>query len=80
MGSTREEPPTNGEAPRGESRSGRMQCPFCHSYDVARLFVASLGLDSCECAACGARWDEERRTGRYRGRSDRASILMRGQG
>ena len=65
-----------GGDPGRSSRPGRMQCPFCHSYDVARLFVASLGLDSCECAACNSRWDEERRTGRFRGRSDQASILI----
>lgn len=57
--------------------AGRLQCPFCHSYDVARLFVASLGLDSCECAACAGRWDEERTSGRYQGRSDLASIIVR---
>lgn len=57
--------------------SGRLQCPFCTSYDVARLFVASLDLDACACASCSACWDEERGSGRYRGRSDRASILMR---
>ena len=65
--------------PGSESKKDRahLQCPFCNSYDVARLFVASLGLDSCECAACSAHWDEERASGRYRGRSDTASILMR---
>ena len=54
-----------------------MQCPFCLSYDVARLFVASLAIDSCQCASCGGHWDEERDSGRYRGRSDGTSILMR---
>ncbi|HET7476574.1 MAG TPA: hypothetical protein VFJ97_11210 [Dermatophilaceae bacterium] len=57
--------------------SGRLQCPFCNAYDVTRLYVASLGLDSCRCAACGAGWDEDRTSGRYRGGSDRASILVR---
>lgn len=56
--------------------SGRLQCPFCLSYDVARLFVASLGIDSCECASCRGRWDEERDSGRYRGQSDLSSILV----
>ncbi|MGI8810006.1 MAG: hypothetical protein ACR2KK_19610 [Acidimicrobiales bacterium] len=57
--------------------AGRLQCPFCNSYDVARMFVASLGLDSCECVSCSAGWDEERSSGRYRGRSESTSILMR---
>ncbi|MEY2570035.1 MAG: hypothetical protein QOE63_385, partial [Acidimicrobiaceae bacterium] len=34
---------------------GHMQCPFCSSYEVDRLFLASNGLDSCVCLACGAR-------------------------
>lgn len=53
-----------------------MQCPFCHSYDVVRMYVASVKLDSCECAACSERWDEESESGAYRGRSDRASVFM----
>ncbi|MGH9177083.1 MAG: hypothetical protein ACRD0N_00820 [Acidimicrobiales bacterium] len=65
------------EQRRGHARPGRLQCPFCNSYDVARLFVASLDLDACQCAACGSRWDEERSSGRYCGRSDRASIVVR---
>lgn len=58
------------------SDSGHFQCPFCNSYDVARLYVASVNIDSCECAGCGARWDEECGTGAYRGRADRTSVLM----
>lgn len=53
-----------------------MQCPFCHSYDVARMFVASVNLDSCECSTCGERWDEDRGSGQFKGRADRASVLM----
>lgn len=60
----------------GGDAGGHLQCPFCNSYDVARLFLASLNLDSCECASCGARWDEECGSGEYRGRSDRTSVLM----
>jgi hypothetical protein len=52
------------------------QCPFCNSFDVDRLYVGAVKVDSCACASCGARWDEEcgvART-RYVGRPD--SILM----
>jgi Zn ribbon nucleic-acid-binding protein len=60
----------------GTDPGGHLQCPFCNSYDVSRMFLASLNLDSCECASCGARWDEECGSGEYRGRADRASVLM----
>jgi hypothetical protein len=43
---------------------------------VSRLFVASLGMDACECASCQGRWDEEHASGAYRGRSERESILV----
>jgi transcription elongation factor Elf1 len=55
---------------------GHFQCPFCNSYDVARLYLASVDMDSCECTSCGARWDEDRATGAFRGRGDRTSVLM----
>ncbi|MDQ1437806.1 MAG: hypothetical protein QOK43_1435 [Acidimicrobiaceae bacterium] len=59
-----------------ENRAGEhFACPFCNSYDVSRLFVASVGIDSCECLSCGARWDQERASGKYCGRSDRGSVL-----
>ena len=51
-------------------------CPFCASYDVLRMYVGLVNVDSCECAACGSRWDEDSRSGRYRGRSERSSVLM----
>ena len=54
---------------------GHLQCPFCSSYDIARLYLASLHLDSCECRACGARWDEEAESGTYRGLSSRSSAV-----
>ena len=50
-------------------------CPFCSAYGVTRLYLASVRLDSCECEACGARWDEEPETGTYRGRSSRESVV-----
>ena len=56
--------------------AGHLTCPFCHSYDVARMFVGSINIDSCECSACGARWDEELGSGQYRGRAQRASVLL----
>ncbi len=55
--------------------STHFACPFCTSYDVNRLYIASVGIDSCECLSCGARWDQERETGKYCGRSDRTSVL-----
>jgi Zn ribbon nucleic-acid-binding protein len=55
--------------------SGRFQCPYCNAYDVTRLFIASTRIDSCECLSCGARWDEETASGRYRGRANSASVV-----
>ena len=55
---------------------GHLACPFCNSYDVTRLFIASLGMDSCECVTCGARWDEDANSGEYRGRANRSSVLL----
>ena len=53
--------------------NGRLQCPFCEAYEVERLYLASLKLDSCECRACNARWDEDSSTGAYRGRGSSTS-------
>jgi len=53
------------------SETTRLGCPFCGAYEVSRLYLASLRLDSCECRACGARWDEELGTGVYRSRPGR---------
>src|SRR5439155_4436343 len=36
-----------------------LRCPFCRAYEVSRLYVAPTQMDACECAACGARLDEE---------------------
>jgi transcription elongation factor Elf1 len=55
---------------------GHFACPFCNSYDVTRLFIASLRMDSCECLTCGARWDEDAKSGKYKGRSNRSSVLL----
>ena len=60
----------------GDKGSGHLQCPYCNSYDISRMYLASVGLDSCECCTCGARWDEDSGSGQYRGRADRASVLM----
>ena len=51
------------------------QCPYCSSYDVERLFLASLRLDSCACLTCGARWDEDATSGEFRGRASRSSVM-----
>jgi hypothetical protein len=55
--------------------AGHLQCPFCEAYEVERLYLGSLHLDSCTCLACGARWDEDAATGRYRGRADTGSVI-----
>ena len=28
-----------------------LRCPFCEAYEVDRLYLASVDLDSCVCAA-----------------------------
>ena len=63
--------------PENENRSGghHLACPFCSGYAIDRLFIASVDLDSCECMSCGARWDEDRGSGEYRGRAARSSVL-----
>ena len=62
--------------PMGASRDhtdvGHMTCPYCAAYEVERLYLGSLGVDSCECVACGARWDQDPRSGAYRGRLSRS--------
>jgi hypothetical protein len=55
--------------------SHRLQCPFCQGYDVDRLYLASLELDACACASCGARWDEKVGTGEFVGRGSSATVL-----
>ena len=51
------------------------QCPYCRSFEVDRMYLASLRLDSCACLACGARWDEDAVSGEFRGRSTRSSVM-----
>lgn len=63
----------------GES-GGHLQCPFCSSYEVDRLYLASLGLDSCACLTCGARWDEDAQSGEYKGRASRSSVMAPREG
>jgi hypothetical protein len=55
---------------------GKLSCPFCAGYEISRLYIASIDVDACECASCGARWEEERASGEYRGRSPKASVLL----
>jgi hypothetical protein len=57
---------------------GHLQCPFCEAYEVERLYLASLRLDSCACASCGARWDEDPVTGDYRGRAAKQGLDVGG--
>ncbi len=54
-----------------------LQCPFCESYETERLYLASVGVDSCRCSSCGARWDEDLGSGRFRGRGSAESALRR---
>ena len=51
---------------------GRLQCPYCDSYEIDRLYLASMRVDSCVCTSCGARWDEDTATGEFRGRRSQA--------
>ena len=51
----------------------RLVCPYCASYEVERLYLASVRMDSCRCRACGAGWDEELETGQFRGRAASSS-------
>ena len=60
-----------------EGEPGHLQCPFCGCYVVSRLFVGAVNLDSCECADCGARWDEQKGSGNFCGRSAPSSYLVR---
>ncbi len=52
-----------------------LRCPYCESYDVERLYLASTRSDSCRCNGCGVSWDEERSSGDYRGRGERETAL-----
>lgn len=51
------------------------QCPYCESFEVDRLYLASMNLDSCVCSACGARWDEDATSGEFRGRASQSSVM-----
>ena len=51
------------------------QCPYCSSFEVDRLYLASLRLDSCACLTCGARWDEDAASGEFRGRSSQSAVM-----
>jgi hypothetical protein len=55
--------------------SHHLRCPFCEAYEVERLYLASLCLDSCACLSCGARWDEDPATGGFRGRSSESTVV-----
>ncbi len=53
-----------------------MQCPFCASYDVSRMFVGSRAADWCECVVCGSGWEESVVTGATRRRPSSASVVI----
>ena len=59
-------------------RAGHLQCPFCEAYEVERLYLASLRLDSCACSSCGARWDEDPVSGEYLGRASKETVFDSG--
>jgi predicted RNA-binding Zn-ribbon protein involved in translation (DUF1610 family) len=58
-----------------EDDAEHFQCPYCASFEVDRLFLASMHMDSCACLTCGARWDEDATSGEFRGRSSRSSVM-----
>jgi hypothetical protein len=64
-----------GGAMSHSERARHLRCPFCEAYEVERLFLASLRLDSCACGSCGARWDEDPVSGDFRGRSSPESVV-----
>lgn len=45
----------------------RPRCPACRALDVARLYLATEQLDSCECRSCGALWEEDPTSGSFYG-------------
>jgi hypothetical protein len=58
-----------------DADTGHLQCPFCGAYEVDRLYIGSLHVDACTCEGCGARWDQDSETGRYRGRGGLESVI-----
>ena len=52
-----------------------LECPFCGAYEIDRLYLGTVHLDACTCMACGAQWDQEPVTGRYRGRGNQDSVV-----
>jgi hypothetical protein len=63
-----------GDRPVVTEEPGHFQCPFCGAYEVDRLYLATLRLDSCACLSCGARWDEDADSGAFRGRASHSSV------
>ena len=55
--------------------SHHLRCPFCEAYEVERLYLASLSLDTCACSSCGARWDEDAESGDFKGRSSESRVV-----
>ena len=63
------------EAAAVSADEGHLRCPFCESYEVGRMYLASADLDTCECRSCGVRWDEDHTSGAYLGRATTSSVL-----
>jgi hypothetical protein len=63
------------EGKQPSAGGSHLSCPFCSGYAIGRMYVASANLDTCECLACGARWEEERGSGNYVGRAPKSSVL-----
>ena len=60
----------------GHQMSGnQLECPFCGAYEVDRLYLGTVHIDACTCTGCGARWDQDSTTGRYRGRGNQESVV-----
>jgi hypothetical protein len=66
-------PTSSDNVPGVTEPARRLGCPYCSSYEVERLYLASVRLDSCRCRACGAGWDETLDTGEFRGRAQKSS-------
>ncbi len=58
----------------GANRPKHLGCPYCGNYDVDRLYLGAMHVDTCHCRACGAEWEEDVETGQFRGRAGRHSV------
>src|SRR3546814_12984492 len=56
-----------------EREHGHLRCPFCEAYEVERLYLATLRLDSCPTHSYWARWAEDPARATSRGRPSRSA-------